>query len=270
MRDQVEAIIESRWFQNTVMTLILANAVILGLETSHSVMRHYDLILSTIDNFIIYCFVLEILLRIYAYRLDFFRRPWCCFDLVVVSLGIFPVTESVSAMRVLRLMRVFRLVSVTPAMRKVVETLLLSIPGIISVMGLMSLFFYVFAVIGTHFYGATYPELFGSLGASLLSLFRVMTLDNWATGIMLPVLKLHPYAWIYFVLFIAITAFTILNVFVAVIINAMRDVSSGLAARHRQQIRDEIVYQIAETEDRMLDELEQIKSVFNERFDESD
>lgn len=255
MKAKVEALVEDKQFQGFIMILILVNSIIMGLETSKYLMDNYGVFLVGVDTIILYCFVIELLLRLYAARLKFFTSPWCMFDLIVVTIGLVPVTESFATLRALRVLRILRLISINPAMRRVVEGLLLSIPGIAAVISIMTLFFYVFAVIGTHLYGANFPVWFGTLGKTMFTLFQIMTLESWSMGIVRPVMELHPYAWVFFILYIMIATFTILNLFIAIIVNAMKDDTEAVAAKHRQELKEELSLQLRESEDRLLAEM---------------
>ncbi len=203
------------------MALIIINAIILGLETVPTVMASYGEILVTIDKIILGVFVIEILLRIIAHRLRFFRDPWSIFDFAVVGIALVPSSGPFAVLRALRVLRVLRILTIVPSMRRVVGALLDSIPGLGSIALVLMLLYYVFAVIATKLFGANFPQWFGSIGESLYSLFQIMTLESWSMGIVRPVMEVHPNAWIFFVIFILIATFTMLNLFIAIIVNAM-------------------------------------------------
>ena len=207
--------------QRAIMALIIINAIILGLETVPSVMASYGEILVTIDKIILGVFVIEILLRIIAHRLRFFRDPWSIFDFTVVGIALVPSSGPFAVLRALRVLRVLRILTIVPSMRRVVGALLDSIPGLGSIALVLLLLYYVFAVIATKLFGANFPQFFGSIGESLFSLFQIMTLESWSMGIVRPVMEVHPNAWIFFVIFILIATFTMLNLFIAIIVNAM-------------------------------------------------
>ena len=213
--------IEKPKIQNGIMTLIVINAVILGLETDASIMASYGKILVTIDHAILAVFVLEILLRLFAHRLSFFRDPWSVFDFIVVSIALIPASGPFAVLRALRVLRVLRLLTLVPSMRRVVGALLASIPGLGSIALVLLLIYYVFAVMATKLFGGNFPHWFGSIGESLYSLFQIMTLESWSMGIVRPVMEVHPNAWIFFIVFILIATFTMLNLFIAIIVNAM-------------------------------------------------
>lgn len=221
-RAKVYALVESNWFKNAVMGVIIFNAITLGMSTSTYLMERIGGILSVVDNIVLTIFVTELLLKFYAYRLSFFRSAWNIFDLLVVSLGLLPSQEGLSALRGLRVIRAMRLLSVVPQMRAVVQALLDALPGMGAVIIMISIVFYVFAVMATLMYGAAFPEWFGTLGRSLYSLFQIMTLESWSMGIVRPVMVEFPSAWAFFVPFIVITAFSVLNLFIGLLVNTMQ------------------------------------------------
>ena len=222
MRAAIRQRIESPMAQYFITTLIVLNAIILGLETVPAAMQHYGSILLAADRFILGVFVVEILLRIYAHRLAFFRDPWSIFDFSVVAIALVPASGPLAVLRALRILRVLRLLTLVPSMRRVVGALLGSIPGLSSIALVLLLIYYVFAVIATKLFGENFPQWFGSIGESLYSLFQIMTLESWSMGIVRPVMVEHPLAWIFFITFILIATFTMLNLFIAIIVNAMQ------------------------------------------------
>lgn len=259
MQNKILRLVENNRFQRLIITLIVINAVVLGLETSEAVMQRYGVGLKLFDMLILKAFILEIGLRLYAYRWSFFRRPWSVFDLLVVAVALIPASEAFAALRTLRVLRVLRLVSTIPSMRRVIEGLLTAIPGITSVASIMLLFFYVFAVIGTHLYGATFPQWFGSLGETMFTLFQIMTLESWSMGIVRPVMEQHPHAWFFFVLYILVATFTMLNLFIAIIVNAMHQGADESAEESRLETREVIIEEIRAMEKRLLQELNRKK-----------
>jgi len=231
------------------------NAVVLGLETSRSLMQDYGFWLRLSNQVILYTFVVELLLRLYVYRLRFFTQPWSLFDTAVVVIALIPTSQAFAALRALRVLRVLRLLSMVPTMRKVIEGLLSAIPGIASVASIMLLFFYVFAVVGTHLYGATFPQWFGTLGNTMYTLFQIMTLESWSMGIVRPVMEQHPSAWAFFVVYILVTTFTMLNLFIAIIVNAMHSDEDESAKADRLETRRVISEEITAMEKRLLAEI---------------
>ena len=222
LRGAIRRRMESRGIQYLITLLIVINAIILGLETVPQAMEHYGAFLLAVDHIILSVFVIEILLRIYAHRLAFFRDPWSLFDFTVVAIALVPASGPLAVLRALRILRVLRLLTLVPSMRRVVGALLGSIPGLSSIALVLLLIYYVFAVIATKLFGEHFPQWFGSIGESLYSLFQIMTLESWSMGIVRPVMVEHPYAWIFFIIFILIATFTMLNLFIAIIVNAMQ------------------------------------------------
>ena len=215
-------ITEAATFQRIIIALIVVNAAILGLETSPTAMARAGELLLAADRVILAIFVVELLMRIAANGKSFFRDPWSLFDTVVVGIALAPASEAFSVLRTLRVLRVLRLASAVPRMRRVVTALLHALPGLGSVVSILALVFYVAAVMATKLFGASFPDWFGSLPKSLYSLFQIMTLESWSMGIVRPVMEQYPYAWGFFVPFILIATFTMLNLFIAVVVNAMQ------------------------------------------------
>ena len=237
MREKITNFIESQKTQFFIIGLIVINAIIIGLETSSTIYDAYGKILSFIDNVILGVFILEIILRFIAYRLDFFRKPWSVFDLIVVLIAIVPTSGNLSVLRALRIIRVFRLVSSVPSMRRVVNGLLASIPGMGSVTALLLLIFYVFAVMATNLFGEKFPIWFGTIGESAYTLFQIMTLESWSMGVVRPVMDAFPQSWIFFVPFILITSFAVLNLFIGIIVDAMNHESNEQAAKEKEDLK---------------------------------
>jgi len=222
MRAKLLWLVEHPRFQRTIIVLILVNAVTLGLETSPWVMDRIGSFLLVLDRTILAVFVVEIVLRLGAHGWRFFRDPWSLFDFVIVGIALVPASDAFSVLRALRILRVLRLISAVPRMRQVVQGLLGAIPGIAAIMALLLLVFYVCAVIATKLFAAAFPEWFGHIGASMFSLFQIMTLESWSMGIVRPVMEQFPLAWLFFVPFILVATFTILNLFIAVVVGAMQ------------------------------------------------
>ena len=219
--DRLKAVIESNGFQNFIIGVIILNAVTLGLETSATAMSVAGPVLGLLDRAALIVFVIELLLKLLVYRLRFFRDAWNVFDFLIVSVTLIPAGQSITVLRSLRILRALRLISVFPSMRKVVQALLRAIPGMGSVVALLSLVYYVAAVMATKLFSASFPEWFGTIGASTYSLFQIMTLESWSMGIVRPVMEVYPQAWIFFITFILLTTFAVLNLFIAIIVDAM-------------------------------------------------
>ena len=226
-RSRLEQFIERPAVQRSVLLLIVIYAVILGMQTSASLVASWGEVLRVLDTLILSVFVLEIAARIYVHRLAFFRDPWSLFDFTVVAIALVPASGQFSILRALRVLRVMRMVTMVPSMRRVVGALLSAIPGLGAIAMVLALVFYVSAVIATGLFAAEFPEWFGSLGRSVYTLFQVMTLESWSMGIVRPLMEVFPYAWVFFIPFILIATFTMLNLFIAIIVNAMQTVTDA-------------------------------------------
>jgi voltage-gated sodium channel len=226
-RHRLAALLELPTVQHVLIGLILINAVILGMETSPALMANWGDWLNIADKAILAIFVVEIALRLIAHRLRYFRDPWNVFDFSVVVIALLPASGPLAVLRALRVLRVLRLVTLVPSMKRVVGGLLSALPGLGSVTAIIGLIFYVSAVIATKLFGAVFPQWFGTLGESAFTLFQVMTLESWAMGIVRPVMEVFPNAWVFFLIFILASTFTLLNLFIAVIVNAIQQERHG-------------------------------------------
>jgi voltage-gated sodium channel len=227
--------VESTRVQSAIVLLILINAVVLGLETDTVLLDRFGFWLELIDGLCLLAFVLELGVKLIVYRSFFWRSGWNWFDAFVIGVALVPGAGPWSVLRSLRVLRVLRLFTVMPQLRKVVAAFLHAIPGLTGVMAVMAIFFYTAGVLATTLYGATHPHWFGSLGKSLYSLFQIMTLESWSMGIVRPVMEQHPWAWLFFVPFIVLATFTILNLFIGIIVSTMQELSHLPDPTHRDQ-----------------------------------
>ncbi|WP_019961400.1 ion transporter [Woodsholea maritima] len=243
----LKSVVENAYFTNAITGVILLNAAILGAQTyalPHSVRET----LHVIDTLIVWIFVFELALKLLAYRQNFFKSGWNIFDLFVVSLSFIPDAGAFTVLRALRALRLFRLFSVMPEMRRVVESLGHAIPGMGAIFMVLGLIFYVASVMGAKLFGASHPEWFGDLGASAYTLFQVMTLESWSMGIARPVMDIYPYAWAFFVPFVILTTFAVLNLFIAVMVDSLQsqhaeeaDSAQSVAHDEREVLRQELM-----------------------------
>ncbi len=208
--------------QRAITGLIILNAASLGLETAPSIAGSYGDWLHAFDRVVLAVFVAEIAGKMLYRGLGFFRNGWNVFDFVVVGIALLPASGPLAVLRALRVLRTLRLLSVIPSMRRVVHALLSAIPGLTSVSMLILLIFYVGAVLSTRLFGATFPDWFGSIGESMYTLFQVMTLESWSMGIVRPVMEAYPQAWLFFVPFILVTSFAVLNLFIGIMVDSMQ------------------------------------------------
>ena len=240
-RQRLSAFLDRDLVRNGILGVIVFNAITLGLSTSKNVQASYGQVLETVDTIVLTIFVVELLLKFYAYGLNFFRNPWNIFDLTIVSIGLLPQGSGLSALRGLRVIRALRVLSIVPQMRAVVQALLDALPGMGAVIIMLSIVYYVFAVMATLMYGDTFPDWFGTLGASLYSLFQIMTLESWSMGIVRPVMEVHPLAWLFFVPFIIITSFSVLNLFIGLLVNTMQAAVEEETEAEFEKVRDLVI-----------------------------
>ncbi len=235
--ERLRRLVESPRFTWFITAVILFNAVTLGLETWPYAMDMAGGLLVAIDRIVLAIFVFEMIAKLLVYRLAFFRSGWNIFDLTIVGIALIPAAGPLTVLRALRILRVLRLLSVVPQMRSVVAALIGAIPGMGSIAAVMSLIFYVGSVLATKLFGAAFPDWFGSIGASAYSLFQIMTLESWSMGIVRPVMEVYPWAWLFFVPFILVTTFAVLNLVVAVIVNSMQTLHEAEQKEEREAER---------------------------------
>ncbi len=223
-----------------IVGLIIINAVILGLETSPAVMSAAGPVLVAANTAILGVFVVEILLKLIAFGPRFFRSGWNIFDFFIVSIALVPAAGPFEILRALRILRVLRLLSQIPKLRAIIESLLRALPGMGWTALLLVLVFYIFAVMGTMLFREEFPEYWGNLGLSLFSLFQIMTLESWSTGVARPMMESYPLIWIYFVPFILISSFMVLNLFIAIIVTATQSIHHDEEAEQHQALLSEL------------------------------
>lgn len=250
LRQRVRSLVDAAWFQRAIIAIIVLNAITLGLETSSAFVDRFGAILAVLDRAMLGIFVVELLLRLFAYRAAFFRDPWSVFDFVIVGIAVLPNSGAFSVLRAMRVLRVLRLISTVPSMRRVVGALLAALPGMGSIAAMLALVLYVAAVMATNLFGTIAPQYFGDLGTSLFTLFQTMTGEAWP-DIARSVMVEAPYAWIFFVVFILVSTFSVLNLFIAVVVNAMQeqvademraeeDLHAAAASNERAVLLDEL------------------------------
>ena len=252
-RDRVGALIDKPSVQNFILGVILFNAVILGMETSKSIMAEFGPLILALDTICLSIFVVEIAAKLYARGTGFFRSGWNIFDFVIVGISLVPAAQGLSVLRAMRILRLLRVVSVAPSLRRVVEGLVNALPGMGSVFLLMGLVFYIGAVMATKLFGASFPEWFGTLGRSGYSLFQIMTLESWSMGIVRPVMEVYPYAWAFFVPFILVTTFVVVNLVVGLVVNSMQDAHHTEDVEKTEGYRDEVLARLNEIETLLKD-----------------
>ena len=237
--------------QAVIIGVIVFNAILLGLETSARAMEMAGPAIIALDRLCLTIFTVELLLKLYARGLSFFRSGWNIFDVVVVGISYVPEGGGLSVLRALRILRVLRLLSAVPRLRRVIEGLFNALPGMASVFALMALIFYIASVIATKLFGASFPDWFGTLGLSAYSLFQIMTLESWSMGIVRPVMEVYPFAWAFFVPFILITTFAVVNLVVGLIVNSMQDAHAEEEVAATGEYREEILRRLEAIEKKL-------------------
>ena len=263
MKELAQSIVGKIAFEYFIVALILLNGVILGLETSPAIVAQYGDWLHLGNQLILGVFIVEAMLKIVAVapRLKlYFGDGWNLFDFSVVVLSLLPATgEYAMIARLARLLRVARLVSTIPELRLIISTLVRSIPSMGHVLMLMSIIFYIYAVAGYHLFHEHDPTHWETLGLSLLTLFRVVTLEDW-TDVMYTAMEMHSMSWIFFVSFVVLGTFVIINLFIAVVINNLEEAKQEqLEKLQRPPTKDEILRELRQTQKmlgRLQDKLE--------------
>ena len=240
-RARLDAWLDQPWVGNAIVVVIVANAILLGLETSDQVMSIAGGLIRWLDWLCLTIFVVEILLKLVARGVGFFRSGWNIFDFLIVGVALMPGSDGLSVLRALRILRVLRVISVAPRLRRVVEGFVTALPGMGSVFLLMAIIFYIGSVMATKLFGAAFPQWFGTLGMSAYSLFQIMTLESWSMGIVRPVMEQFPYAWVFFVPFIMVTTFAVVNLLVGLIVNSMQDAHAEETNAATDTYREEVM-----------------------------
>lgn len=247
--------------QHTLLVLILVNAVLLGLETVPVIAQQYSKPLWLLDKVLLAIFVVEIALRIFVNRLAFFKDAWSVFDFLVIAIALVPASGPFAVLRALRVFRVLRILTFVPSMRRIVGALVQSLNGMTSIALVLLLIFYVAAVIATNLFSTAFPELFGNLLLSFYTLFQIMTLDSWSSGITRPAMEQFPYAWLFFIPFVLIATFTMLNLFIAVIVNAVQSFDEKEPEENQESEHQQLLRQMQ----LMQQELQALRQVVEER-----
>lgn len=270
--DLLRQFIESSSVQTFILVVIIFNAIILGLGTSKTINAMMDGrmadVLGVLDNICLWIFVVEISIKLIVYRHRFVFDGWNDFDFIIVAISLFPNLGNLSILRALRIMRAMRIMSIVPQMRQVVQALLGALPGMTSVIAVLVLIFYVAAVMATRMYGdAQNPDIrewFGTLGRSLYSLFQIMTLESWSHGIVRIVMVEYPWAWAFFVPFIIITSFMVLNLFIALIVTSMQSVYETSLAEEADELEENLAAERRDLMDKISTLTEEIGAMRKE------
>ena len=250
-RETLRNWLERSLVRNAIIGVIIFNAILLGLETSDDIMAQAGSLIFLLDQLCLLVFVVELALKMFAQGKAFWRNGWNLFDFAIVAASLVPGANTLSVLRALRILRVLRVISVAPSLRRVVEGFVTALPGMASVFLLMAIIFYIGAVMATGLFGDSFPQWFGSLGQSAFSLFQIMTLESWSMGIARPVMEIYPVAWAFFIPFILLTTFAVVNLLVGLIVNSMQEAHHLEDGEKTDTYRDEVLHRLQFIEEEM-------------------
>ena len=233
--EKLRRFVDSNAFQNTILVVIILNSILLGLQTSPAVMTSIGGILEILDTVCLDIFIVEMLLKMVAYKfIGYFKSAWNWFDFVIIITSLLSGLAVLSSVRILRVFRVFRslkglrgfkMISSLKPLQVIIAAIGRSIPGISWTALLLMIIYYIFSIIGVTQFGETFPDWFGDIPKAMYTLFQVMTLESWSMGISRPVMEEFSYAWAYFVPFVLISSFVMMNVVVGIVVNAISEVA---------------------------------------------
>ncbi|MGJ8648599.1 MAG: ion transporter [Marinomonas colpomeniae] len=238
----------SVWFQGFIISIIIVAALTVGAKT-YSLPYGVELGINYLDNFITVFFLVELSLRFIACddKRRFLKDPWNLFDSVIVIGSLIPIsdTDMILVARLLRVFRVLRLVSVIPDLRYLINALLKAIPKMGYIALLMFIIFYLFAAVGSIFFNEVNETLWGDIAISMLTLFRVATFEDW-TDVMYETMEVYPMSWIFYIIFIFLTAFVFLNMMVGVVLDVMTRETAEKEQENQDNHHHALVAQISE------------------------
>lgn len=256
IKQKLATFIEHQYTNNFILAVIIFNSILLGIMTDQSIMQQYGKYLNFVCNLCVYVFTLELFIKLYVYNKKFFKDGWNIFDFFIVVISWIPtggVFSSFRTFRILRALRAFRLVTKFEKLKIIVQAIIASIPNVAWASGLLFVIFYIFSIIGTTLFSGSFPDWFGSIGKTMYSLFQIMTLESWSMGIARPVMQVYPYAWAYFVPFILISSFVVMNVIVGVVVNAISEI-------HEDTKRQKRINDINQNKVKLSNEIEKLKT----------
>lgn len=265
---KIKKFVENQVFQNFILGVIVFNCVLMGLQTSAVLTAKCGDLLNLLDNICLGIFIVELGLKIIAYNKNFLKDGWNIFDTIIVLMSLFSSMAFLSSLRIFRIFRVFRslkalksfrgfrMISSLKKLQVIIMAIVKSLPSIAWTGGLLLLVYYIFALMGVSFFGAAFPEWFGDLGKTMYTLFQVMTLESWSMGIARPVMEAYPVAWLYFVPFVLISSFIVMNVVVGIVVNAISDVTAN---DKQEEIKDSAEENNENKSDRIQLEMQAIR-----------
>ncbi len=228
-------VVDHKAFQGFILFIIVFNSVVMGVETISGLPDKVQLVLGLFNNICLWIFLLEMLLKFLAYGMDYFKDPWNWFDMIIIGTSLLSALPFMAALRAFRVLRVLRSLKALRSMRLVssihhlqiiLVAIVRSVPSILWTGLLMILIYYIFALIGVNLFGEAFPDWFGTVGKAMYTLFQVMTLESWSMGISRPVMEVYSAAWLYFVPFVLISSFIVMNVVVGIVVNSISEVTA--------------------------------------------
>ncbi len=224
----LENVLHWKHTQKIITFVIILNAGVLGILTERTLSLEQVALLEAIDKACLVIFTIELIAKLLVYRRKFWSEGWNIFDFVIVLSSIIFISSSISVIRAFRIFRLLKALAEFPELQILVSSMLKAIPSMTWALLLLFIVFYIFAVFGSTMYGDAFPELFGDIGGSMFTLFQVMTFESWATAVARPIMAMYPYAWLYFLVFILLTAITLLNVMVGIVVEAVGTISEAV------------------------------------------
>ncbi|MCR4688026.1 MAG: ion transporter [Saccharofermentans sp.] len=255
---------DSKYFQGFILFVIIFNAVIMGIETIRGLSEGAVSALALINNICLWIFIIEMIVKLLAYGTDYFKDPWNWFDMVIIAVSLLSGLAFMSAFRAVRVFRVVKslkalrgtkLIGSVKHLQVIIAAIIKSIPSIMWTAILLMLIYYIFALIGVNLFGEQFYDWFGTIGKAMYTLFQVMTLESWSMGISRPVMEVYPYAWAYFVPFVLLSSFIIMNVVVGIVVNAISEVTEDNKAEEEKVTETDLIMEIRALKEH-LDRLE--------------
>lgn len=254
MQKKLNRFIRGKIFHDFIVTVIIINAIIVGLDTSKTLSAKFGDWITFINNTCLIIFSIEIALRIIVEKLSFFKRGWNLFDFFIIATSLITEIGVFSVFRIFRIIRILRLVSLIPKMRIVSQALFKTMSSMLGVAVLLAILFYIYAVVSTHLYGEKFPQWFGTLGESFYTLFQIMTFESWSMGIVRPVMTEYPNAWIIFISFLLITSYIILNIAIGIVVDCIGEIkNSDCQCVEQDNNQNELLTKISDLEKEIME-----------------
>lgn len=264
IKEKLKIFIEHKYTNNFILFIILINSILLGFMTDVTLMNKYGSFMQLICDICVYIYTIELIIKLIVYNKNFFKDGWNNFDFLIVITSWIPtggIFASFRVFRILRTLRALRLITQFEKLRIIVQAIIISIPNVAWASLLLIIIFYIFAIIGTTLFAVSFPAWFGSIGKSMFSLFQIMTLESWSMGIARPVMDVYPYAWLFFVPFILISSFIVMNVIIGIVVNAISEINNDLRQQKKKKYLEENQILIEEEFEKLKNQLNTIENL---------